>query len=123
MHLPLGKRGQHIFVHDILPQSVSFASLHLSLGRKLCVAGRGEGGIGVVLARLQFFFDGDGSLRSGITHNPSGAATANGKSSVRTRLEWIIASRTEVNPSRTILKGVDDFLLLSHSNPRQHGLE
>ncbi|KAI0279088.1 initiator tRNA phosphoribosyl transferase [Russula aff. rugulosa BPL654] len=115
MHLPLGKRGQHIFVHDILPRAVSFASSHLGLGRKLCVAG-GDEGIGVALVLLQLFFDDEGSLRSGITRNPS-------SSSVRTRLEWIIASWPQVNPSRTILKRVNEFLLSSHSHHRQDGVE
>lgn len=110
MQLPLGKRGQHIFVHNILPHAVSFASSHLSLGRKICVAG-GDEGIGVALVLLQLFFDDEGSLQNAITL--SGAATA-GKSSVRTRLEWIIASRPQVNPSRTILKRVNDFLFSSH---------
>jgi tRNA A64-2'-O-ribosylphosphate transferase len=124
MHLPLGKRGQHIFVHDILPRAVTFASSHLSFGRKLCVAG-GDEGIGVALVLLQLFFDDEGSLRSGITRNPSGVATATatGKSSVRTRLEWIIASRPQVNPSRTILRRVNEFLLSSHSHHRQDGVE
>ncbi|KAF8491620.1 initiator tRNA phosphoribosyl transferase [Russula emetica] len=128
MHLgPLGKRGQHIFVHDILPRAVSFASSHLSLGRKLCVAG-GDEGIGVALILLQLFFDDEGSLRSGsgIITPSGGAGTATataGKSSVRTRLEWIIASRPQVNPSRTILKRVNDFLLSSHSHHRQDGVE
>jgi tRNA A64-2'-O-ribosylphosphate transferase len=127
MHLPpLGKRGQHLFVHNILPRAVSFASSHLSQGRKLCVAGGGDEGIGVALVLLQLFFDDEGSLRSGIM--PSGAcstATAGktGKSSVRTRLEWIIASRPQVNPSRTILKRVNDFLLSSRSHHRQDGVE
>ena len=111
MQLPLGKRGQHVFVHNILPRAVSFASSHLSLGQKVCVAG-GDEGIGVALVLLQLFFDDGGSLRSAIA--PSGAVAA-GKSSVRTRLEWIIASRPQVNPSRTILKRINDFLFSSHS--------
>ncbi|KAF8504614.1 hypothetical protein F5888DRAFT_1657161, partial [Russula emetica] len=116
MHLgPLGKRGQHIFVHDILPRAVSFASSLLSLGRKLCVAGGGDEGISVALVLLQLFFDDEGSLRSGVgLLRPS---------SVRTRLEWIIASRPQVNPSRTILKRVNDFLLSSHSHHHQDGVE
>lgn len=118
MHLPLGKRGQHSFVRDILPRAVSFASSHLSLGRKVCVAGAGDEGIGVALVLLQLFFDDEGNLRSGVTPSASGAAaaTAAGKSSVRTRLEWIIASRPQVNPSRNILKRVNDFLLSPHSH-------
>jgi len=125
MHLPLGKRGEHTFVHNILPRAVSFAGSHLSLGRKLCVAGGGDEGIGVALVLLQLFFDDDGSLRSGIA-TPSASdstATAGKKSSVRTRLEWIIASRPQVNPSRTILKRVNDFLFSSHSHHRQDGVE
>jgi tRNA A64-2'-O-ribosylphosphate transferase len=124
MHLPLGKRGQHTFVHDILPRAVSFASSQFSLGRKLCVAG-GDEGIGVALVLLQLFFEDEGALRSETT-TPSGGATATaaGKCSVRTRLEWIIASRPQVNPSRTILKRVNDFLLSSHSHHyHQDGVE
>ncbi|KAI0292820.1 tRNA A64-2'-O-ribosylphosphate transferase [Russula brevipes] len=86
-----GRRGRHAFVHE-------FASLHLGLGRRICVAG-GDEGIGVLLVLLQLFFD-------------DGAAGA----SVRTRLEWIIASRPEVNPTRAVLKRVNDFLL----SPRLH---
>ena len=33
------------------------------------------------------------------------------KASIRTRLEWIIASRPEANPSRATLKRVNEFLL------------
>lgn len=127
MQLPLGKRGQHhIFVHDILPRAVSFARSHLRLGRKLCVAGGDESiGIGVALVLLQMFFDDEGGLRSGVGIAPCDAATVTAKSSVRTRLEWIIASRPQVNPSRAILKRVNDFLLSSHSHRdhRQGGVE
>jgi len=118
MNLPLGRRTQHVFVHEVLPRAVSFASSHFSLGRKICVAG-GDEGIGVALVLLQLFFDDEGSLVCS-DNMPSGAAA--GKSSVRTRLEWIIASRPQVNPSRTILKRVNDFLFspLTH---RQDGVE
>jgi tRNA A64-2'-O-ribosylphosphate transferase len=119
LHLPLGKRGQHVFLHEVLPCAVSFANSHLSLGRKICVAG-GDEGIGLALALLQLFFDDEGSLRSELT--PSGAA-ASSKNSVRTRLEWIIASRPQVNPPRVILKRVNDFLLSPHSHHRQDGVE
>ncbi len=119
MHLPLGKRGQHVFLHEVLPCAVSFAGSHLSLGRKVCVAG-GDEGIGLALALLQLFFDDEGSLRSELT--PSGVAAFR-KNSVRTRLEWIIASRPQVNPPRVILKRVNDFLLSPHSHHRQDGVE
>ncbi|KAH9975564.1 initiator tRNA phosphoribosyl transferase [Lactifluus volemus] len=112
VHLPPGKRrGQHVFMHDVLPRVISFSSSHLSLGRTICVAG-GDGGIGVALVLLQVFFDDDGRMRGG-----SGSEGAISKSSVRTRLEWIIADRPGANPSRAILKKVNTFLL---SPPRWH---
>ena len=118
MHLPpLGRRAQHVFVREVLPRAVAFARSHLDLGRKICVAG-GDESIGVALVLLQLFFDDEGSLRSDTM--PCGAAAR--KSSVRTRLEWIIASRPQVNPSRSVLKRVNDFLLSSHSH-RQDGEE
>ena len=73
----------------------------------------------MVLVFLQLFFDDEGSLVRSDTM-PGGAAV--GKSSVRMRLEWIIASRPQVNPSRTILKKVNDFLLSPHTH-RQYGVE
>jgi tRNA A64-2'-O-ribosylphosphate transferase len=110
VHVPLGKRGRHIFVHEVLPRTVSFAHSHLGLGRKICVAG-GDEGIGVALVLLQVFFDDDG----GYLHNGTPRdSSAIGKSSVRTRLEWIIASQPQVNPTRAILKSVNDFLLSPH---------
>jgi tRNA A64-2'-O-ribosylphosphate transferase len=106
VHLPPGKRrGQHVFMHDVLPRVISFSSSHLSLGRTICVAG-GDGGIGVALVLLQVFFDNDGRMRG-----DSGSEGAISKSSVRTRLEWIIADRPGANPSRAILKKVNNFLL------------
>ncbi|KAI0001052.1 initiator tRNA phosphoribosyl transferase-domain-containing protein [Russula vinacea] len=117
MHVPSGRRAQqqqqqlYIFVHEVLPRAVSFASLHLGLGRKIH-------GIGVALVLLQLFFDDEGRLRGDDV--PGAAAT---KRSVRTRLEWIIASQPRVNPSRAILKRVNDFLLSSrsHSHSHSHG--
>jgi tRNA A64-2'-O-ribosylphosphate transferase len=107
VHLPSGRCGRHILLHEVLPRTVSFVRSHLGLGRKICVAG-GDEGIGVALVLLQLFFDDDGGcLRDGTPKD----VTAIGKSSVRTRLEWIIASQPQVNPSRAILKRVNDFLL------------
>ncbi|KAF8271045.1 tRNA A64-2'-O-ribosylphosphate transferase [Lactarius quietus] len=106
--LPSGKRGQHVFLHQVLPCATSFASTHLSLGRAICVAG-GDAGVGVVLVLLQLFFDDDGKPRS------SRSDATISKTSVRTRLEWVIASRPQTNPSRAILKRVNDFLLSPRS--------
>ena len=119
VHLPTGRRGRHVFVHDVLPRAVSFAHSRLSLGRNLCVAG-GDEGIGVALVLLQLFFDDAGCLRirSG---TPTNDDSAIGKSSVRTRLEWIIASRPQVNPSRDILKRVNDYLLSPRLRSQEGG--
>jgi tRNA A64-2'-O-ribosylphosphate transferase len=110
VRLPPGKRGQHVFLHEVLPCVTSFASTHLSsLGRAICVAG-GDAGVGVALVLLQLFFDDAGKpLRS------ARGSAAVSKNSVRTRLEWIIASRPQTNPSRAILKRVNDFLLSPRS--------
>ena len=117
VHLPTGRRGRHMFMHHVLPRAVSFARSHLSLGRNLCVAG-GDEGIGVALVLLQLFFDDAGCLRIG-NGTPTKDDSAIGKSSVRTRLQWIIASRPQVNPARAILKRVNDYLL----SPRLQSLE
>ncbi|KAH8996820.1 initiator tRNA phosphoribosyl transferase [Lactarius akahatsu] len=109
VRLPPGKRGQHVFLHEVLPSVTSFASTHLSPGRAICVAG-GDAGVGVALVLLQLFFDDAGKpCRAQGDAAPS-------KNSVRTRLEWVIASRPQTNPSRAILKRVNDFLL----SPRSH---
>ena len=104
VRLPPGKRGQHVFTHDVLPCATSFASAHLSLGRAICVAG-GDAGVGVALVLLQLFFDDVGKPRSAL------GDAAISKHSLRTRLEWVIASRPQTNPPRAILKRVNDFLL------------
>ena len=41
---------------------------------------------------------------------------------LKTRLQWIIASCPQANPSRTILKRVNDFLLSPFSNPSMLGI-
>ncbi len=109
--LPPGKRGQHVFLNEVLPRATAFARTHISLGRAICVAG-GDAGAGVALVLLQLFFDDAGKLR-----NAQGDIAVS-KNSVRTRLEWVIASRPQTNPSRTILKRVNDFLLSPRS---RHG--
>ena len=117
MNLPSGRRAQHVFVHEVLPRAVSFASSHFSLGRKICVAG-GDEGIGVALVFPQLFFSDKGSL---VRSDTMPGGTAARKSSVRTRLEWIIGSRPQVSLSRTILKRVNDFY--SCHKRRQDGVE
>ncbi|KAH9177485.1 initiator tRNA phosphoribosyl transferase-domain-containing protein [Lactarius sanguifluus] len=91
VRLPPGKRGQHVFLHEVLPCVTSFARTHLSLGRAICVAG-GDAGVGVALVLLQLFFDDAGKPR----HAQGDIATS--KNSVRTRLEWVITSRPTNEP-------------------------
>ena len=132
--LPLapGKRAQYAFQHRVLPRSTAFIVAHLARGRRVCVAcasGR-DIGPGVVLAALQRCFDDAGHCVAGGASEsvPAGAWSAPprvcvypracaearrpaSKRSVRTRLEWVVASRPAANPSRTTLKRVNDYLL------------
>lgn len=45
------------------------------------------------------------------------------KDVLKTRLQWIIASCPQVNPSRTTLKRVNDFLLSPFSDPSMLGAQ
>jgi len=44
------------------------------------------------------------------------------KDVLKTRLEWIIASCPQANPSRTTLKRVNDFLLSPFADPLMLGI-
>ncbi|KAF7362387.1 Initiator tRNA phosphoribosyl transferase [Mycena venus] len=114
-----GKKGQFQFLQDILPRTIAFARAQLRAGRRLCVAcdTGTDFSVGIALAALQLFFDDEGELivldgEQGKNDIYMDATVAN-KDSIRTRLEWIIASRPEANPSRTTLKRVNEFLLSS----------
>jgi tRNA A64-2'-O-ribosylphosphate transferase len=132
LYLPAvsGKRGASHFLQVVLPRSMEFIQQHLAAGENICVACESgkDLSVGVVLTALQLFFGDDGSLN--FTAAASGKhVTGRGKSSsvihltdvycgiamdkasIRTRLEWIIASRPEANPSRATLKRVNEFLL------------
>lgn len=107
-----GKRGQIDFLHKVLPQSIAFVKSHLSAGSSVCIAcdtGK-DLSVGVALAVLQKFFSDDGVLD--MKGGEEGRIVAD-KRSIRTRLEWIISSRPQANPSRTTLKRVNEFLLSS----------
>ncbi|KAJ7603724.1 initiator tRNA phosphoribosyl transferase [Mycena rosella] len=107
-----GKKGQMQFLQDVLPRSTNFIQVQLLAGRRVCVScdTGTDFSVGITLVALQKFFDDSGELVV------SGEQTeiAN-KHSIRTRLEWIITSRPEANPSRTTLKRVNEFLLSSSS--------
>ncbi|KAJ7108464.1 initiator tRNA phosphoribosyl transferase [Mycena crocata] len=105
-----GKKGQMQFLQDVLPRSTSFIRAQLHAGRRLCVACESgtDLSVGIALVALQKFFDDVGEL----VQDGDFPEDAN-KHTVRTRLEWIITSRPEANPSRTTLKRVNEYLLSS----------
>ncbi|TCD69514.1 hypothetical protein EIP91_007444 [Steccherinum ochraceum] len=105
-----GKKGQAQFLHEVLPRSLSFIRTQLERERDVCVScadGR-DASVGVVLAALQTFFDEDGRY-VGEDVKPRSV----NKSTLATRLQWIISDRPEANPSRVTLKRVNEFLLTS----------
>lgn len=111
LYLEYGKKGQHTFLHDTLPRSLSFIHYHLSQNqsRSICIAcetGK-DASVGVALTVLQVWFDDQGRLRDKTAKEELKAT----KQSIRTRLEWIIESRPMANPSRTTLKRVNEYLL------------
>ncbi|KIM39735.1 hypothetical protein M413DRAFT_19543 [Hebeloma cylindrosporum] len=132
LYLPVisGKKGASHFLQVVLPRSMEFIQRHLAAGKNICVACESgkDLSVGVVLTALQLFFGDDGSLNltaadggkriieggkslSVIHFNDVYRGIGMDKASIRTRLEWIIASRPEANPSRTTLKRVNEFLL------------
>ncbi|KAF8150506.1 tRNA A64-2'-O-ribosylphosphate transferase [Mycena galopus ATCC 62051] len=129
-----GKKGQFQFLQDMLPRATAFARVQLGAGRRLCAAcdTGTDFSVGIALVVLQLFFnDAGSSSRSrvkqvrvsiekydiGLTAVDTDATVVN-KDSIRTRLEWIIASRPVANPSRTTLKRVNEFLLSARDTSR-----
>ncbi|KAJ6491677.1 initiator tRNA phosphoribosyl transferase [Mycena vitilis] len=104
-----GKKGQLQFLQDVLPRATAFARTQLEAGRRVCAACEtgADMSVGIALAVLQLFFDDDGEL---VVLYETQTVTAS-KESIRTRLEWIIASRPTANPSRTTCKRANEFLL------------
>jgi tRNA A64-2'-O-ribosylphosphate transferase len=137
LEAPEGKRGQSQFLQNVLPESMSFISNQLRMGSSVCIAcGTGKDkSVGVALAALQKFFDDTGSfVQEDTTRAPrefwnpacgicmlNKAVNVANKLSIKTRLQWIISSHPQANPSRTTLKRVNEFLLtsafLNHSTP------
>ena len=129
MYIPVvvGKRGQSHFLQTTLPTATTFIRNSLAEERRVCIICEGgkDLSVGVALAALQLFFQDNGRL---VPMNP-GSTLSQGtfyliylhshgltsivadKKSIRTRLEWIIASRPQANPSRATLKRVNEFLL------------
>ncbi|PPQ65271.1 hypothetical protein CVT26_000231 [Gymnopilus dilepis] len=121
-----GKKGQAEFLQTILPRSMKFISKSLAAGKNVCIACESgkDLSVGVALAAMQLFFTDDGKLDDSKLEANNAEANISActidKHSIRTRLEWIIASRPQANPSRTTLKRVNEFLLtpLSLRNSR-----
>ncbi|KAF8807061.1 initiator tRNA phosphoribosyl transferase [Phlegmacium glaucopus] len=123
-----GKRGHSQFLRTVLPTAVTFIRDGLAEEKRICIAcdsGK-DLSVGVALAALQLFFQDNGhlvpmdpvsTLNQGAFyyHLPAQSRGLTGivanKKSIRTRLEWIIASRPQANPSRATLKRVNEFLL------------
>ncbi|KAH9834126.1 tRNA A64-2'-O-ribosylphosphate transferase [Rhodofomes roseus] len=119
-----GRKDQILYLQSILPRSMAFIESRLSRGESVCVccdSGK-DASVGVALAALQLFFDDKGA--SATTHEEQDTLrhTAT-KQSISTRLQWIISSRPEANPSRATLKRVNEYILTSPSFRRQRGVE
>jgi len=112
MHLPEGKKGQTAFLETVLPRSIQFIGLQLSQGAQVCIccATGKDVSAGIAVAALQLFFDEAGCYLSDKQEQAASRASAN-KQSIHTRLQWVISSRPQVNPSRATLKRVNEFIL------------
>ncbi|KAI0369025.1 initiator tRNA phosphoribosyl transferase [Pilatotrama ljubarskyi] len=114
-----GKKGQLHFLQHVLPESTRYMQRRLANRNKICIccdSGK-DASVGVALAALQLFFDDDGAL---LVKEDGAASRPNpDKDSIKTRLQWIIASRPQANPSRATLKRVNEFLLSSPSFRRK----
>ncbi|KAH0829130.1 initiator tRNA phosphoribosyl transferase [Lanmaoa asiatica] len=111
---PEGKKGQHHLLTIVLPRSMPFIQHHLQNQHIVCIACHTgtDISVGVAVAALATFFRPDGSFRSRVnTHEEIS------KDVLKTRLQWIISSCPQANPSRTTLKRVNDFLLSPFSSP------
>ncbi|KAF8891858.1 tRNA A64-2'-O-ribosylphosphate transferase [Infundibulicybe gibba] len=104
-----GKRGQIQFLEDVLPRSMDYIEAQMLLGKHICIACEtgNDASVGVAVAALQKFFDDEGKIRQ----SDSSISQMGDKKSIRTRLQWIIASRPQANPSRATLKRVNEFFL------------
>ncbi|KAI8978289.1 initiator tRNA phosphoribosyl transferase [Trametes punicea] len=115
-----GKKDQLHFLQHVLPQSTRFVSSRLAGGDAVCIccdSGK-DTSVGVALAALQLYFDDQGTLLVKEDGTSPQAVNAS-KDSIKTRLQWIISSRPEANPSRATLKRVNEFLLSSPSFRRR----
>ncbi|KAL1659817.1 initiator tRNA phosphoribosyl transferase [Schizophyllum commune] len=105
------KNTQTEYLKTVLPEATSFISASLASGQNVCIAcdTGTDLGVGIAVAALQLNFDDEGRYSPSCKHTD----TADNSSTIRRRLEWVIASRPQANPSRTTLKRVNEFLLSS----------
>ncbi|KAI0343279.1 initiator tRNA phosphoribosyl transferase [Trametopsis cervina] len=118
LYLPPGKRGQSMFLEAILPRSLPFIDSYLSQGSTVCIScdsGR-DASVGVALAALQLLFDDSGQY-TGVDERK--VLPVPDKQAISKRLQWIIASRAQANPSRATLKRVNEFLMTPPSLRRR----
>lgn len=109
LQLPQGKRGQKVFSERVLPRAIPFVGAQLTRGKAVCIccdSGK-DASVGVALAALQLFFDDAGQF----LQPENRASVVIDKKSISTRLQWIITSRPQANPSRATLKKVNEFLM------------
>ncbi|KIK39166.1 hypothetical protein CY34DRAFT_808594 [Suillus luteus UH-Slu-Lm8-n1] len=107
---PQGKKGQHHFLHSVLPQAIPFILLHLEKTRRVCIACETgtDTSVGVALTALTKFFNDSGEFCGEYEYEREGVLS---KDDIKTRLQWIISSCPQANPSRSTLKRVNEFLL------------
>ncbi|KZS87757.1 initiator tRNA phosphoribosyl transferase [Sistotremastrum niveocremeum HHB9708] len=111
-HLPPGKKGQLSFLTSLLPTCLPFIGRNLHDKNKIliaCESGK-DASVGLALAALQLYFNNLGDPIEG----DIGEVDVS-KASLQMRLQWIVASRPEANPSRTTLKRVNEYLMSDRS--------
>ncbi|PCH36606.1 initiator tRNA phosphoribosyl transferase [Wolfiporia cocos MD-104 SS10] len=118
--LAAGKKDQLYFLQAVLPRAAAFAGAQLAQGARVCVCceSGGDASVGVALAVLQLFFDDMGSFVRDPAQQSVLRSSAT-KQSISKRLQWIISSRPQANPSRATLKRVNEYILTSPSFRRQ----
>ena len=135
MSLPAAASARSNFLlYNILPKAIPFVRKHLIAGNDICVAcptGK-DLGPGVIVTALSLFFSDDGDTLYDGDMNENGEQQGEDcvgsqlnaspgitidKSTVRKRLQWIIASDPKVNPSRDTLKRVNEFLMSHLHHP------
>lgn len=142
LQISQGKKDQIHFLQSILPRATAFIGKQLSKGLPVCICCENgeDASVGVALAALQLFFDDDGRFLSmpdaqshlsgylrllghcgGLMYKITGNAA--NKQSIAKRLQWIISSRPQANPSRATLKRVNEYILTSPNFRRNRGTE